>query len=102
MRKSIPCLLFLGLAACQQPDLLTGDPSVKVISAEQASTCAPLRTVTTTTGVFGNIGRAKAMELARNETQATAGAGGANAMVFTMGGPGDDGALFVEAKTFIC
>lgn len=99
---ALPVLAGLALAGCEKPRVLTGDPSVAVLTEAQAAGCTPVKRITTTTGVFGNIGREKAMELARNETQGQVAAAGGNAMVYVTGGPDDPDALFVEARGFRC
>ena len=102
MRLALLPVCLLALMACAQPRAFTGDPSVAELTRDQVAECTPLKKITTTTGVFGSIGRERAIELARNETRNKAASDGATAIVYVSGGPDDPDALYVEALTYRC
>ena len=100
--RPIALMSLCLLAACQTPAIFRGDPAVAVARLDQVSGCAEVTRLTTTIGISGNIGREQALQLARNQTLAEAGAAGADTVVFLSGGPEDPRALLVEAVAYRC
>ncbi len=101
MRLAIFLTLPL-LVACESPVPLKMDPNaIRIASLAEVTGCRPTEVITTTTGVFGTIGQARAMELARNETIQNALRSGANTMVYENGAPGSPD-VFVRARAFVC
>ena len=84
-----PLLLLPLLAACTAPAGLTGVPDVRVISAAEAAACQPLERLSMEPGLYGPVIGTQAVEYARNEMLALARRGGANALVFEQGPPGE-------------
>lgn len=90
-----------GLTACEPPSPITDKSGVRVATPAEVTACNRRSVLTTTPGVSGSIGRDKTMELARNETKASAAAAGANTIVYQNGAPGS-GDLFVRADAYFC
>lgn len=94
-------LMTAVLAACQPASPLVDLSGVREAAPGEVSACTPVSVLTTTTGISGTIGRAKALEIARNETKENARAAGADTVVYENGAPGSDD-LFVRAKAYRC
>ncbi len=91
----------LALAGCALSPFADPVTDVRVAQAADVVGCDPTGIYTTTTGVTGQVIQERAIEIARNETLATARADGANTVVFDVGAPGEE-ALFVRATGYRC
>ncbi|MDU8945329.1 hypothetical protein [Ovoidimarina sediminis] len=100
MKRILP-LAILGLAACEPASPLVDTSGVRVVTQAEVVECTPVSTITTTTGVSGELVREKALELARNETLEEIRATGADTAVLEAGGPGSDD-FFVRAAGYRC
>lgn len=100
MKRLLP-LAILGLAACEPAAPLVDTSGVNVVSQAEVGGCTPISTITTTTGVSGELVREKSLELARNETLAEIRKTGADTAVIEAGGPGSDD-FFVRATGYRC
>lgn len=86
-RRSL--LLLPLLAACTAPAGLTGVSGVRVIAASEAAACQPVERLSMQPGLYGPVIGTQAVQYARNELLALAARGGANAVVFDDGPPGE-------------
>lgn len=103
LNRSLIVLAAAGaLAACEPAPEIVGVPDMRIATADEVSACQPTKIYTTTTGVFGSAVGTRTVEIARNSTMVNAQEDGANTVVFEQGGPGDDTALGIRARGYIC
>ena len=103
MHKIVAVSALLAVAACNPPPSpLAAPEGVRIATADQVAACSLVTGLTTTPGVTTSVARQETLTFMRNSALDQAAKAGANTVVFTTGGPGDEDALIVEGQAYLC